>query len=428
MAVNYTNDIDIFDEELDSALVSGGGGSYLRPTWMSGVQLIHKDAPKGTGDPRGWYYPASRMDDKATKAFEKLVSEKKALLLNVVHDAGKATQAVKQYYRFTGPEIYYILSHGVPAKSAILRSVESRVGIDMGSWANPDFKKSTVTQGSYLSVLAVSKSLYEAGYYNVEEDGDGNEHNVPLPVNLYMKGQFSKEMLTALSEHMAFLKKMDGFLKKEREAGDKEGLAKKWLPRLQFWSVGLPLDVGDDKVTHTGKDSQNVFSVEAVLPDRAEWNLELLSSLYCGDALFKEMHPFVWDGWGKARVMGGVAVEWCREGVEKALANQQEWTDPQGKPLPYGTQDIPAWYNIRKEQQNVSGSSVLDAPANTKLGVEELKREINKHLKYATRMKNTDLIELAENALGALSEEAGVDIETASTLLEELAEKSDNPF
>lgn len=417
------NDFDNIEESAqDSALVSGGQTGYPRPLWLSGFGITHVDAPRGTGAPRGFYYSVDRIPDSMKQAFEKLVQKGEAQLLKVRHGEGN----VKEYYRFKNAERYYALAHGVPAKSAVLTKPEFQTGLAMGSRAKiiERDKKRQVNQGSYTSILVVSQSLYEAGYVD--------EYGRPGLINLYMDGLNSVDFLNLLDRHLKFLRSTEGKLRKIQADGDPEGIAKKWLSKIKFWAFAMELLPTEEQVLHKGNPNP-VYALDSLLsPKQEEWSFKTLENLYCGDDLYKVLRTFMYDvvsdsTGNRSLVPGGEAAEWCRNVVADALKNQQEWTDPSGKVIPYGTQDVPVWYERKMQLQNLGVDEAVNTGVSEKkvsLSVDDLRNEINLCKRKAKSERNEEQLGKLKTAEELLNGETDDDvIKEVATILEEVAKE-----
>lgn len=325
----------------------------FQPLWLSGwkVNIINRKLWKEEQISRpikgeiaaGWFYEIKKMPADLKDAFQLLVSEGKARMVLIEHQGKDRNK--KEYYQLLGEsQRYYALMHSVPTRGAIFYKPEHQLGLASGSLLDYDEEKRQYSLYSFLSFLAVNQALYEAGW--VDEQGR------PKPVILRFKGRSSDELYDAIVPHY-------NFLKNAREAGLN-------ARKAQVWAYALDLRVSTETKSHgRDGDTTDVFTVEnntwtlavegAKTVKNPPYNEQIAEELYCGDDLYKLLFQLVYDTEVRPPRPGGMAVEWCKNVVARAQANQKEWNP--GNKLRFGSrQEAPAWMVTKKQKEEATRS------------------------------------------------------------------------
>lgn len=334
-------------EEAGQSFLGGGQEfQFVRPLWFTGYKVGIVVNGKVKSKARGFWYEVGKMPSDFMEAMKKLREEGQAIFATIRH--GDGTE--KEYCSIVDAR-YFVLTHGTYSRAAIVKDETKQVGLATGTWTTyyPKLSPPKTDKNTFLSALVVVQQLYEAGY--VEE-----LTGAPKLVNLHMKGIASSELHAALSKHFELL--MRG-----RDIG---------LPARmqQYWAYSQSLDATDEEVTHgSGQDSQDVFAIESKHPPKSEWDLEYLDAIRADAVLFAQLFPLLFDMTSVPRRPGGLVIDWCRETIQAAKDNQEQFTGPNGQQIVYGNKkDAPAWLVNRAAMQDaaVFSEEAVDAARGTR--------------------------------------------------------------
>jgi hypothetical protein len=339
---------DAATEESSDFLTGGMEIQYPQLVWFSGLAgknpIVEKAGANEWAETDqqaiGAWIEVSKTPEKLQEIAAKLAEKGVVKFAHIQHDDGK----VKEYWAINDPK-YLVLAHGIPSQWQVMHfdkteakwvhNTEKELGIARGTMTieHKDINKQSTY--NFISCLVIVKQL--ADLY-VDEDGN------PLPLLMSFKSLNVRVVHDALTAHYGFIadqrkwyagELLENKAFKARYKGKKEEELKRIASAIanrhcQFWSYYLPLDRSKVRKEHkAGANNQNGGSQKVYEPENKAAATLLYNNrpsaeeaLYCGDALYVKVRNYVLDTSVQPPAPGGMAIDYCRERVARAVENQ----------------------------------------------------------------------------------------------------------